>query len=321
VGISIHPSPALRRALQFSILRIAQIVRLAASVALAAGAFAQGRTVAITVDDLPYAGDLAGALPAKVNAKLLAAFRRHHVPVTGFVIQKRVEEIGSVQGAAILKNWIEQGFDLGNHTYSHPDINDLSVEQIEEEIVRGEATFAPLMKEAGKKPEFFRFPYNHTGDTKAKHDATRSSLEGKPDQLAAFEHGIRKFDALFDKAIWNREMQQGSRRLSYEAFMAALFINLYRDEPILHIPYLILTALVDIDETLTMWRQRHALMAHRMLGRLTGTAGSGYDYLDETAKTYTPFRDLFDVATYLLPRPLLPRLPEALVSGLDFRNE
>ena len=116
-------------------------------------------------------------------------------------------------------------------------------------------------------------------------------------------------------------MQQGSSRLSYEAFMAALFINLYRDEPILHIPYLILTALVDIDETLTMWRQRHALMAHRMLGRLTGTAGSGYDYLDETAKTYTPFRDLFDVATYLLPRPLLPRLPEALVSGLDFRNE
>ena len=43
-------------------------------------------------------------------------------------------------------------------------------------------------------------------------------------------------------------------------------------------------------------------MAHRMLGRLTGTAGSGYDYLDETAKRYTPFRDLFDVATYLLPR-------------------
>jgi tryptophan 2,3-dioxygenase len=169
--------------------------------------------------------------------------------------------------------------------------------------------------------EDFDFITTYRNVAKAKHDATRATMQGHPDQLATFERGIRKFDALFDKAIWDDEMQQGSRRLSYEAFMAALFINLYRDEPILHMPYLILTALVDIDETFTMWRQRHALMAHRMLGRLTGTAGSGYDYLDETAKTYTPFRDLFDVATYLLPRSLLPRLPEALVSDLDFRNE
>ena len=165
----------------------------------------------------------------------------------------------------------------------------------------------------------FDFIATYRSVAKAKHDATRSSMEGKPDQLATFEQGIRKFDALFDEAIWEREKEQGSRRLSYEAFMAALFINLYRDEPILHLPYLILTALVDIDETFTMWRQRHALMAHRMLGRLTGSAGSGYDYLDETAKTYTAFRDLFDVATYLVPRTLLPRLPEALVSDLDFR--
>jgi tryptophan 2,3-dioxygenase len=171
------------------------------------------------------------------------------------------------------------------------------------------------------RTEDFDFIATYRSVAKAKHDATRASLEGKPDQLAAFEQGIRKFDALFDEAIWEREMEQGSRRLSYEAFMAALFINLYRDEPILHLPYLILTALVDIDETFTMWRQRHALMAHRMLGRLTGSAGSGYDYLDETAKTYTAFRDLFDVATYLVPRTLLPRLPEALVSDLDFRIE
>ena len=166
----------------------------------------------------------------------------------------------------------------------------------------------------------FDFVATYREVAQAKHAATRAGLDGNPDQLATFEDGIRKFDALFDKAIWDREVKQGSRRLSYEAFMAALFINLYRDEPILHMPYRILTAIVDVDETLTMWRQRHALMAHRMLGRLTGTAGSGYDYLDETAKRYTPFRDLFDVATYLLPRPSLPRLPTTLVSDLDFRT-
>jgi tryptophan 2,3-dioxygenase len=167
----------------------------------------------------------------------------------------------------------------------------------------------------------FDFVATYREVAKAKHDSTRSALLGHPEQLASFEDGIRKFDALFDRALWDQDVQQGSRRLSYDAFMAALFINLYRDEPLLHMPYRILTALIDLDETLTIWRQRHALMAHRMLGRLTGTAGSGYDYLDETAKRYTPFRDLFDVATYLLPRSSLPRLPTTLVSDLDFRSE
>lgn len=165
----------------------------------------------------------------------------------------------------------------------------------------------------------FDFVATYRELVKTKHDMTRESMLGNPGQLAAFEESVRKFDAVLDKAVWQREMEQGTRRLSYEAFMAALFINLYRDEPILHMPYLVLTAIVDIDEAFTMWRERHALMAHRMLGRLTGSAGSGYDYLDQTAHSYAPFKDLFDVATYLLPRATLPRLPDPLVSDLDFR--
>ncbi len=173
-------------------------MKIALIVLLTAGAFAQSRTVAITVDDLPYAGDLALASPAAVNAKLLAAFKRHNVPVTGFVIQKRVEDIGSAKGTAILKEWIRQGLDLGNHTYSHPNINLLSVEQIEEEILRGEAAFAPLMKEAGKKPLLFRFPYNPTGNTKAKHDAIATFLSRRGYKLATCT--IDTSDYLFNNA-------------------------------------------------------------------------------------------------------------------------
>jgi peptidoglycan-N-acetylglucosamine deacetylase len=163
-----------------------------------AGAFAQGRTVAITVDDLPYAGEPAGASAATINDKLLAAFSRHHVPVTGFVIQKRVEEIGSASGTAILKNWVRQGFDLGNHTYSHPDINDLSVDQIEDEIVKGESTFGPLMKQAGRPVRFLRFPYNHTGDTKAKHDAVAAFLARRGYKVATCT--IDTSDYIFNNA-------------------------------------------------------------------------------------------------------------------------
>ena len=145
---------------------------------------------------------------------------------------------------------------------------------------------------------------------RAKHDATRTTLSSHPDQLAAFEAGIKKFDAIFDKSVWDEEVRRGSRRLSYAAFMGALQIFLYRDEPIFQLPNHVLTTIIDIDEGLTLWRQRHALLAHRMLGRLTGSAGSGYDYLDETARQYSPFRDLFDVSTYLLPRESLPPLAD-----------
>ncbi len=164
-------------------------VTVAISVISSSGAFAQSRTVAITVDDAPYAG---GPYPhdeyirnsgrAKSdNAKLLHAFQAHQVPVTAFVVQGNVELLGP-DGTAILKNWIKHGFDLGNHTYSHPDINNLSIDQIEDEIMRGESGIAPLMQEAGRTTRFFRFPMDHTGDTKAKHDA-----------LAAFlaQHGYR----------------------------------------------------------------------------------------------------------------------------------
>jgi tryptophan 2,3-dioxygenase len=196
-----------------------------------------------------------------------------------------------------------------------------------------------LVKESEDAPSLFdlveewlaRTPFVHSPSfdfveryqevVRAKHDATRATLAGNPRQLDVFESGIRKFDAIFDRDIWDDEVRQGSRRLSYDAFMAALFINLYRDEPILQTPYRILTVLIDIDETLTMWRQRHAVMAHRMLGRLTGTAGSGYDYLDETVKRYTSFRDLFDVSTYLLPRPSVPPLPDSLVQRLDYSDQ
>ena len=169
------------------------------------GECAPERTVAITVDDLPYAG---GTFPwpdapavaqaaAMVNRRLLAAFKAGHVPVTGFVIQKRVESLGP-QGIRILRDWTSQGFDLANHTYSHPDINQLSPEEIEDEIVRGESAFGPLMREVGKKPEFFRFPMNHTGDTQTKHDRIAAFLTGRGYRLAVCT--IDNSDYLFNDA-------------------------------------------------------------------------------------------------------------------------
>ena len=162
------------------------LAALILALACSTGCFAQERTVAITVDDLPYAsGDSVtdGGQARAANGAMLAAFRRHHVPVTGFVIQNRVDALGP-DGPRILGQWIRSGFDLANHTYSHPDINTLAVEQIEEEIVKGERAIAPLMNGAGKKLGFFRFPMNHTGDTREKHDVLAAFLKQRGYRLA-----------------------------------------------------------------------------------------------------------------------------------------
>ena len=182
------------------------------------------RTVAVTVDDLPYAStivDLPNYTTDAINARLLAAFARHHVPVTGLVVEKIAEKVGVSTSTRILKDWIEQGLDLGNHTYSHPDINKLSVEQIEDEIIRGETTFAPLMKAAGRHPEFFRFPQNHTGDTKEKHDAIAAFLAQRGYQVATctIDNSDFLFNNAYVKMLVNNDTASAKRlRAEYLAY-------------------------------------------------------------------------------------------------------
>jgi tryptophan 2,3-dioxygenase len=84
-------------------------------------------------------------------------------------------------------------------------------------------------------------------------------------------------------------------------------------------PFQVLTALQDIDELMTTWRYRHALMAHRMLGRKIGTGGSsGADYLKSATEKHRIFADFFNLATFLIPRSRLPELPGRLRENLGF---
>jgi peptidoglycan/xylan/chitin deacetylase (PgdA/CDA1 family) len=191
---------------------------------LLSGASAQQRRVTITVDDLPYVSHTHTALaPAdvkrarEVNQRLLSAFKKHQVPVTGFVTEGRVQALGPDAGVHILTLWIANGLDLGNHTYSHADINGLAVSQIEDEILRGETTVAPLMKGEGKRLEFFRFPMNHTGDTKAKHDLVAVFLAQHGYKLATCT--IENSDYLFNDAyvrILERHHRKAAKKLRLE---------------------------------------------------------------------------------------------------------
>jgi len=141
-------------------------------------------------------------------------------------------------------------------------------------------------------------------------------------ELERLEGARSRFDALFDPVAFQAAHTAGEWRFSREALQAALFITLYRDEPVLHLPFRLLSRLMDIDETLSAWRYRHALMVERMIGLKLGTGGSsGGAYLRATTEAHRIFNDFFALSTYLIPRSELPALPESLQSRMGFTYE
>jgi tryptophan 2,3-dioxygenase len=145
------------------------------------------------------------------------------------------------------------------------------------------------------------------------------SAEEKERNLKQIDASEETFAALFDESKYKELHKEGGFRLSYKALHAVLLIQLYRNQPVLQLPFQLITALQDIDELMTTWRYRHALMAHRMLGRKIGTGGSsGADYLKAATDKHRIFNDLFNLATFFIPRSRLPVLPPEMKKQLGF---
>lgn len=156
-------------------------------------------------------------------------------------------------------------------------------------------------------------------DARLIRDNPTISDSEKKQQLDELERTKASFQALFDEQEHEKLIARKKRRLSLKATQAALLISLYRDEPILHLPFQVLTSLVEIDEKFTAWRYRHVLMAHRMIGAKIGTGGtSGLEYLKNAAEKNKIFTDLFNLSTFLIPRSALPELPRGIQRSLGF---
>jgi tryptophan 2,3-dioxygenase len=139
--------------------------------------------------------------------------------------------------------------------------------------------------------------------------------EQREAEARRIEASLAEFQAIFAPASGESPWQ-----MSHAAVQAALFINVYRDRPVLQLPFRLLAALMSVDELLTLWRYRHALMVQRMIGVKIGTGGSaGHDYLRDTAARHRIFSDLFRLSTYLIPRSRLPALPRELEDAMGYR--
>ena len=121
--------------------------------------------------------------------------------------------------------------------------------------------------------------------------------------------------AEFDKVFF----EQGRGNVPPAAMRAALFITLYRNLPIFNLPFELLNSLSEIDELLSNWRYRHFMMVRRMIGLRVGTGGtSGAGYLEGTLSQHYAFREITEVATFLIERSKRPVLPNALREKASF---
>jgi peptidoglycan/xylan/chitin deacetylase (PgdA/CDA1 family) len=222
-----------RKAWELSDARSASLVFKLTSLGLLFLAFlpkSQSQTVAMTVDDLPYVPGLRPLNPNDrrsailTNERILHAFTRHHIPAIGFVNEKHGEQLGAPTNRKILEQWIRSGFDLGNHFYAHADVDSITVEQAEQEILRGETTIRPLLESASREPRYMRFPYNHTGDTKEKHDAIAAFLAAHGYRMApcTIDNSDYEFNQTYALALARHDMRSAAKvRADYIAYTAS----------------------------------------------------------------------------------------------------
>lgn len=169
---------------------------------------AQTRSVALTFDDLPLA--LAGSAPElpladrlnetrHVNHAIVETLRKHHAQAIAFVNEKKVVADGAIEAnRAILQEWTQHGYELGNHTYSHADLSKISAADFEKEVVDGEASVKLLMAQTGQPLRYLRFPYNHTGETAEKHAMVAAFLQQRGYEVATCT--IENSDWVFARA-------------------------------------------------------------------------------------------------------------------------
>lgn len=127
--------------------------------------FSETREIAITIDDLPLVAskmDTAGNQQRATERfnKIIEALTENNVPATGFVIA------GSIAKGqwAFLEQFRKAGFDLGNHTYSHYNLNQMSAEKYIADVDKADKILTPLMTE----PKYFRYPYLAEGSKISK---------------------------------------------------------------------------------------------------------------------------------------------------------
>jgi peptidoglycan-N-acetylglucosamine deacetylase len=145
------------------------------------------RAVAITIDDLPAANAnaMTGKEIVEMTTKLLTTLREQKAPAVGFVNEQKLYKMGEVdERIKALSLWLDEGYELGNHTFKHTSLNAVPLQAWEEDVVRGETVTRILLFQHQMKMRYLRHPYLDTGrDLKTRREA-EAFLTGRGYRIA-----------------------------------------------------------------------------------------------------------------------------------------
>lgn len=139
--------------------------------------------------------------------------------------------------------------------------------------------------------------------------ASAKAVAFTPEDVARLEARYAKEAAAARAYLQAEEIPEADRGRVRRIRASLVFIESYRELPLLAWPREVIDAIVAFEQAFVVFRQRHARMVERVIGRRTGTGGSaGVDYLDQTALKYRVFRDVWAVRTLLMRKGDLPKL-------------
>ncbi len=203
--------------------------------------------------------------------------------------------------------------------YKHTRRGSLSVTDLREvNQAEGERTLKELIIQWLERMPFFEEEYwkdykpSNESNEDRRHQFWVDYRNAYQTSLSESERGrLKEFDQVF--------LAEGRGDASPAAMRATLFITIYRNLPIFHLPFELLNTLSEIDELLSNWRYRHFMMVRRMIGIRAGTGGtSGAGYLEGTLSQHYIFKEITEVATFLIERSKRPVLPNALKEKVSF---
>jgi peptidoglycan/xylan/chitin deacetylase (PgdA/CDA1 family) len=193
---------------------------------------AQTKRICFTLDDLPVVnyGMNDSDFYHFVNGKIISTLKKYRIPAIGFVNGSKLyhkDKIDPFQ-VNLLAEWLQNGLELGNHTYAHKDFNSVSFQEFKQDITQGEQTLQTTLPQYAGMPHFFRHPFLHMGNTRERSDSLSNFLVQQGYTIApvtidnedylfalAYSRAFRKKDSLLMQTIHTDYITYMERKLAY----------------------------------------------------------------------------------------------------------
>ena len=181
---------------------------------------AQQKEVSITIDDVP---NVRIHQESGFKSILLDRIRSLNIPVAIFINEKNVYNTEFVgKNIAVLEQWLtNKNITAGNHSYSHINYADTTVEGFQQDIIKGEILTAKIIH---RRPAYFRFPFNSLGNDSTAHVRIRKFLNERGYTPFTVESEDWAYNTLYENALKIKDFD-GARKIGeqYVSYTLLLF--------------------------------------------------------------------------------------------------